>query len=209
MKRIILISILLLGAMSVFANTKDFAPSEIASIQQDTQAKLQSDEMQQITQQMARDYEAHDLKKLPTKKRRDAVMILVSFSMPMPMIKRYALDAKKIGASVVLRGFVNNNISDTGRFVHEMIGAQDLGLNVDPIIFEKLNIHKVPAFVLLNDKGMACVNDNTCIPDSNDYALLTGNVTLSYALSQFANGDGELAKRAASLLITLRERRGA
>ncbi len=210
MKKIIVLSLVLLCVMqTVFANTKSFAPSEIASIQQNTQAQLDSEEMQRFTQQMGKDYQSTSVKMAQSKKRRGALMVLVSFSMPVPMIKRYAMDAKKVGAVIVLRGFVKNNINSVARLVHEVLGADDLGLTIDPIVFEKLAIQRVPAFVLFNEHGVACLNDNDCIPDDNDYDFLSGNVTLAYALSQFANRDGALAKSATALLIKLREQGGA
>ena len=97
------------------------------------------------------------------------VAIFVSFSMPKESIKLWISQAEKIGASVYLRGLVNNSFKDTVIAVKDLLQGQKGGLLVDPTIFKKHEITQVPAVVFVSN-GAANV--------------LYGDVTLDYALEK-------------------------
>jgi conjugal transfer pilus assembly protein TrbC len=114
------------------------------------------------------------------------VIIFVSFSMPKESIKTWALEANKIGANVVIKGLVNNSFKDTIATVYEFIkdnqarSVQAQGVVLDPTLFEKFHINKVPAVVVADH--------------FDNYDVVYGDVTLDYALSTIANY-GDLGKK--------------
>lgn len=185
---------------SVNAATTGFSQSEIAHMFTIAQEKVNS----QSVRQWVRSIQNHQV---PTEsinpnknafKRRAALMILVSKSMPVPSLHQYLVDALKVNATLVLRGLVNNSFQDTAKFIHQALMGTKGGFKVDPIVFEKLHISRVPAIVLFNSAGLACINQRDCVPDPNDYDMVTGNVTLSYALKEMTNrgtADPQLAKQ--------------
>lgn len=190
----------------IFAKAQDFSPEEIQSIQKATQQQLNNEAVQRWVKTIE-----HYNPSQPTtnnqiiKKRRNILMIFVSFSMSDTSLRRYLNECQRIRASLVLRGLINNSFTDTARKVHGVIQKNQGGFSIDPIAFEKLHINKVPAIVLFNQAGLICLNDQECTLDSDDYDIIEGQVTLDYALSQFAKGDGVIAKSAKTLLKQLRE----
>lgn len=137
---------------------------------------------------------------------RATVMILVSSSMPASTIHRYLLDASKINASIVLRGLVNNSLQDTGRFIHLALDQLKSGVSIDPVVFEKLHIDKVPVIILFNQSGLNCLNTQDCTVDTYDYDAVYGHVTLEYALSVMAERGSANQIAVKSLLKVLRNK---
>lgn len=137
--------------------------------------------------------------------RRATVMILVSSSMSPSSVHRYLSDASHIKASVVMRGLINNSLSESARYIHLALGELKSGVSIDPIVFEKLNVHRVPVIVLLNQTGVYCLNTEDCTMNPEDYEVVVGNVTLDYALSVMAEKHSAQSKTATSLLQLLRD----
>jgi conjugal transfer pilus assembly protein TrbC len=104
------------------------------------------------------------------------ILIFVSFSMPKESLKGWIAQAKKIGASVYIRGLVNNSFKDTTKAVSELIQDQPGGLLIDPTFFKKYFIAEVPAVVVTSD-------------DSFD--VVYGDVTLDYALEKLNQGSSK------------------
>lgn len=98
--------------------------------------------------------------------------IFVSFSMPKESIKALALEAKKYNAVLVIRGLIENSFLKTATFLKEL--GEDVVL--DPLLFRDYNIVVVPTFIEAQLSG---------------YRKISGNITLSYALSKFKEGGTE------------------
>ena len=95
--------------------------------------------------------------------------IFISFSMPKESMRLWVSQAEKIGASVYLRGLVNNSFKDTVLAVKALLHDQKGGVLIDPTIFKKHGITQVPAVVFVS-KGNA--------------SIVYGDVTLDYALER-------------------------
>ena len=115
------------------------------------------------------------------------VLIFISCSLPQASLQQYLADAPKYHAQVLMQGLVGNSLKATST----LIKNQNSGLIIEPIIFEKLNIQKIPAIAQLNQRAMNCLNTQNCIPDAKNYDIVYGNVTLDYALKLFARNHAQ------------------
>ena len=115
-----------------------------------------------------------------------ALFILVSFSMPAESLERLAAQAGKAGATLVLRGMVDDSMKRTAEVAAEFVkshpGAQ---FQIDPTLFRRFAVTRVPAFVLSARAG----DDHACGKDCDardTFASVSGDVTLDYALDYLA-----------------------
>jgi conjugal transfer pilus assembly protein TrbC len=99
----------------------------------------------------------------------DAPLIFVSKSMPKAALKSLSIEAKKIGARLIIRGMVNNSMRETGELTKELRYPVD----IDPKLFKKFDVRQVPTFVVpVANEGMT------------QWYKLQGNVTLSFVLEK-------------------------
>ena len=87
--------------------------------------------------------------------KKDGIIVFVSFSMPKEALRELSEQAEKYGATLVMRGIFRNSFRKTKDKISE-IGRDGLKLNIDPQMFKKYGISRVPTFVLVkNDKEIA------------------------------------------------------
>jgi conjugal transfer pilus assembly protein TrbC len=111
------------------------------------------------------------------------IIIFVSFSMPKESIKGWIAQAQKVGASVYIRGLVNNSFKDTAKAVSELVQDQVGGVLIDPNLFKKYSITQVPAVVVVNGK------------DEKEDFVVYGDVSLDYALEKISNAMQEADRK--------------
>ena len=133
-----------------------------------------------------------------------SVIIFVSFSMPKESIKGWVREGEIIHAPVVLRGLVNNSFKDTIKKVNELIQDNHGGVQIDPTLFQRFNVNKVPAVVVV--KSTICLPSQTC-PDEFD--VIYGDVKLEYALRKIIDKKDNLSPIAEEALKILREAKHA
>jgi conjugal transfer pilus assembly protein TrbC len=117
---------------------------------------------------------------------KEVLRIFVSFSMPESLLVNLDQQARKIGAKLVIRGLKNNSFKETFEFI-KSIDDQAIRVDIDPKAFTEFGITQVPSFVLNSDTS---------------YDKITGNVSLSYVLKEFADS-GDLPVKAAEYLRRL------
>ena len=100
----------------------------------------------------------------------NGIIVFVSFSMPKMALIELNEQAEKYGAILILRGIYNNSFSETKDKILE-INKNGLHLNIDPQLFKKYAIRRVPTFVLLED--------------GYEIARLSGNVSLAFVKQKF------------------------
>lgn len=193
--------LLCLSPTSSFADK--LSPQAIAMIQHETLTQMKNENMQQWIRLLQR-YQKEDKANRFTSKRRHALMVLVSFSMPKQSLQSYLIASQKIKASLVLRGFIENSLTATVTKIHDLIQDSTGGFQVDPIIYEKLHITKVPTIILMNDTALRCFNRDTCSLNPKDVDIISGNVSLDYALTQFSQKGSAAPNIAKTLLQKLR-----
>lgn len=124
------------------------------------------------------------------------VLVFASFSMPKESLKNYLIEARKIQAPLLIRGLINNSFKDTTKAVMALLPDNKGGMLLDPTLFKRFNIKKVPAVVVI-DK--TCLLDDKCA----DYDVIYGNVTLAYALKKIAQQGSSQSSLAAEALKEL------
>lgn len=127
------------------------------------------------------------------------VIIFVSFSMPEESIKEWIRDAKLIHAPVVIRGLIHNSFKETTHKMAEIVEKERGGVELNPLLFKKYHIKKVPAVVLTH--GGECLPDQSC---DEQFNVIYGDAELEYALNQFTRLDDVLSPFANAALQQLR-----
>lgn len=111
---------------------------------------------------------------------KEGLYIFVSFSMPASQIIKLSEVAQKVGGRLVIRGLKDNSFKETIKFIKE-IKQDGIPIDIDPVAFAKFNVSLVPAIV---------------VSDKEKTDIITGNVSLSYALKQFIeHGDTALLSK--------------
>lgn len=113
------------------------------------------------------------------------LMVFVSLSMPKGSLERAARDTRKAGASLIMRG-VSKGVGP-GRWVQSMAALEPLTKNggevsLHPDLFERYSIKRVPAIVVAAEPSAGCSED-AC----REYAVIYGDVSLSYALERLTD----------------------
>ena len=127
------------------------------------------------------------------------ILIFVSFSMPKTSIKGWINEGQKIETPIIIRGLVHNSFKETIQKLNELAQDHHGGLQLDPTLFQRYNIQKVPALVVTNNSK--CLPNQTC---KEDYDVVYGDVTLSYALNKIANQNDNVSEIARDALLKLR-----
>ena len=124
-----------------------------------------------------------DIKNETNKQPNSNIVIFVSLSMPDESLKAYLYDAKKIQASIVIRGLIDNSFKKTFTRVAELVKASGGdGIELNPIWFKQYGITQVPAVVVLADHR-PCTAAQSCMQD-REFDVITGNIPLASALKQ-------------------------
>lgn len=112
-----------------------------------------------------------------------ALLVFVSFSMPEAALERLAEQASRAGATLLLRGLVDDSLSKTVARVQRVISQRQVSFQIDPQAFERFSVTTTPSFVLVKDRSVAvpCAA-GTCMA-AGSYALTAGDVSLDYALA--------------------------
>ena len=110
----------------------------------------------------------------------------VFVTLAMPHFKALVQDAKKYDATLVIRGLKDDSFIKTAKYLQEILKEDSEGILIDPTLFRKYQVKKVPTFVIAIDDA---------------YDKLSGNVTIQYALNKIIS-DGELGNLAKELLTT-------
>ncbi len=110
------------------------------------------------------------------------LLVFVSFAMPETALGRLVDQAARTGATLVLRGFVEDSLQKTVSRVQRVIGTRKVGFQIDPQAFDRFSITATPSFVLIKDGAVpAPCAAGTCF-DTSSYALAAGDVSVDYAL---------------------------
>lgn len=131
------------------------------------------------------------------------LIIFVSFSMPDEMLASYSKQAKEAGAILVLRGLVGDSMSKTQARA-ATIDPVVANWQVNPGMFRKFKIDKVPSIVLVDDDKSAAEENGCALPAA--YIRVDGDVSIRQALSTMGwRGEGHLALLAKQKLQHIEE----
>ena len=101
------------------------------------------------------------------------IITFVSFSMPNHAIKQWINEAYQCGASVNIRGLIENSMPKTMATLQQLIAENDNqgGINIDPELFDLYGIQKVPAVVVRQNKS-----------EEGDFDIIYGTSSIKEAL---------------------------
>jgi len=134
------------------------------------------------------------------------LQIFVTLAMPEASLAALIAQAVRADAVLVLRGAKNGSIRQTLDAARKLIGTQPVAWQIDPPAFARYQITAAPTFVLAKAGAQpsAC-GDEVCLAD-HDFAKVTGDVSLGYALEAIARGAPAFAADAEALLTQVRHR---
>lgn len=138
----------------------------------------------------------------------EQLLIFVSSSVPKASLRLLARQAAAVGAPLVLRGVVGESFPATAEFMRDVYGDDEPRARamIDPTLFNRFEVHQVPAFVLV--PSGACVAGVRNCPDNTPvHVHVAGDVTLGYALDFIARTRSDFRSAAANLLARLEARR--
>ncbi len=134
-------------------------------------------------------------------KKYSPAILFVSFSMSDESIASYLRNAKKIHASVVIRGLINNSFKDTFlKMTYIVKQAGGGGVELNPSVFKKFSISRVPAVVVL-PSNINVSSLNTPFKKT-DFDVVYGDIPLYDALKTVRD-HGVVSRQKADELLSL------
>ncbi|KAB2836012.1 MAG: type-F conjugative transfer system pilin assembly protein TrbC [Caedimonadaceae bacterium] len=121
--------------------------------------------------------------------------VFVSFSLGEKALLNLAFEAKRYGATLVLRGFKEGSYAKTVAALYNIITKSGQGVLIDPELFNLFAITAVPTVVLA--KPFSLIKEEQTFTPLHD--RLQGHVSVQYALESFAK-KGDLKAEAQRLL---------
>jgi len=137
-----------------------------------------------------------------TSKQVGGLYIFVSTSMPKPLLKAYAQEAKKYGGVLVFKGLPGGSFKELAVLVSELTidpaGTKDTnnspGFQIDDEAFDRFEVSAAPT-IILSTTSEYLPNQTSAVI----YDKITGNVGIKYALEQFSSS-GSLATQSLEYL---------
>ena len=134
------------------------------------------------------------------------LQIFVTLAMPEASLAALIAQAAHAHAVLVLRGAKNGSLRQTLEAARKLIGTQGVAWQIDPPAFARYHVSAAPTFVLTRPSAIpSTCGDDVCLAE-HDFAKVTGDVTLDYALEAIARGAPDFATDAAAILGELRRR---
>ena len=119
------------------------------------------------------------------------LLVFVSYSMPQQVLMDWHKQVTKAGGVLVMRGMVNESMTETFAKATEVFGGRTYA--IDPSMFRMFAVDVVPKVVVLAEPIAAChVPGCALVPPKHD--AMGGNVTLQFALAQFAESGASAAQ---------------
>lgn len=136
--------------------------------------------------------EARDAKEGPGRKFAGGLYLFVSSSMPLPLLKAYAAEARKYGAVLVFKGLPEGSFKKLFALVKEISGGEgEAAMQIDDEAFDRFGIVSVPAIVLSKEEDPSPLGTDV-LPK---FDKITGNAGIKYSLRKFAES-GDLREEA-------------
>lgn len=134
------------------------------------------------------------------------LIAFASLSMPSKALRQLIQDTARAGGVVVFRGFPNNSMKEFSQALGKVVERQDdfANIGIDPRLFRAFDVQAVPTYVAVSSDFDLCAGF-TCRTNVPPHDRMIGNVTVEYALTSFAEGNGPGARVAAVGLANLRK----
>jgi len=134
----------------------------------------------------------------PTQGTQPDLLIFVSSSMPREDLIAYSKQAKVVGATLVLRGDVDQSRQKTQIFVSE-VNPVNANWQINPMLFKTFKVDSVPTFVLATAAAGFSLTEDGCAK-AESYITVKGDQSLPAALDRMRRSkEVDLAKFADAL----------
>lgn len=112
----------------------------------------------------------------------DRLLVFVTFAMPEAALKKLAMQAAQLQATLLLRGLDDGSLVKTVAHAQKIMGERKVAWQIDPQAFDRFAVRQAPTFVLLRAgaPAQACGAGSCFAPDA--YVRVAGDVSLEYAL---------------------------
>jgi type-F conjugative transfer system pilin assembly protein TrbC len=122
-------------------------------------------------------------------------LVLVSFSMPESQIKSLVIEAARIHAKVAIRGLIDNDFKKTLSKIQELVGQQAKWIVIDPTLFERFQVLRVPTFILPLEEITPCTSEGCLV---SAHVKATGSSTFRYFFEMISRTGSEIEKTKAN-----------
>ncbi|MFC1659633.1 type-F conjugative transfer system pilin assembly protein TrbC [Pseudomonadota bacterium] len=119
------------------------------------------------------------------------LLIFISFSMPKQSLKERIEEAKRTGATLVLRGIIKDSITETAKELNKLTNNTGVNAIIDPNLFKAFSITKVPVIVVAKYRAYPCEDKCNYTPIHDK---ISGNISLEYALEQIISSRETITK---------------
>jgi type-F conjugative transfer system pilin assembly protein TrbC len=158
--------------------------------------------LKEIFTQTEQAQDSENLQDTTPAKQAGELYVFVSTSMPKPLLKAYASEAKKYGGVLVFKGLPGGSFKELALLINELntdpidtVNNTSLpGFQIDDEAFDRFKVSSTPTIILSTTSEYQPDATSTVI-----YDKITGNVGIKYALEQFSSS-GTLAKEATERL---------
>lgn len=114
--------------------------------------------------------------------------LFASFSLPEPSLRAMMGEAQRFDVPIIFRGFVNNSVYDTQVAIQRVFGddAETIGFTIDPTLFTRFDITRVPQVVVTRDLLSPCETQGCTGDIAPSHDRIAGNIPLQAALELVA-----------------------
>lgn len=130
--------------------------------------------------------------------------LLVSMSMPIESLRRFAVQSARSGVPLVFRGFLHGiGPGRTEKSIEAMrpLGALGAQVSINPNLFRTHNIRQVPALLVMGGASSECATGE-CAATA---VIVRGDASLHYLLEQVAPRNDVYGQSARSALARLKK----
>lgn len=106
--------------------------------------------------------------------------VFVSFSMPPQLLAQTLKDCAAHRVPVVLNGFIHNSMADTVKRIGQLsTEVPGVSMQIDPTLFERFSIDKVPALVVSDDSRFDVIYGHLSLKEGISRIQDRGEIGLS------------------------------
>lgn len=132
-----------------------------------------------------------------------SLLVFVSLTMDKENLLETARQTFRAGGKLVLRGFVNDKLSDTITAIKSIREISKAKILIDPTLYRMFNVRDVPQIIVVDGKIKPCDSKKkTCTRPLPAHDRMRGNVSLYYALERMAM-EGDASEKAMEHLSNL------
>lgn len=136
-----------------------------------------------------------------------ALRIFVTLAMPEASLQLLVNQARRAGATLLLRGLKDRSMKQTLASVQALIGTSKVAWQIDPEAYTRYGIRHAPTFVLTGTTADRETSPETCTGScvaTATFFSVAGDVSLDYALDTIVRRHPDADRVAAPFLQRLR-----